>query len=101
MRKSILTVAVVLALASVTELAQAESKARYVGGGRYQCHDRSAECAMVKQNNRRITQDEIDARERKPYRNPDPSFGSHERQWSPPATRSNDRPYNSNREQRR
>lgn len=41
------------------------SKPNYVGGGRYTCYEKTAECALIKQNNRRITQEEIERRDRK------------------------------------
>lgn len=43
------------------------SKPNYVGGGRYVCHDKTVGCALMKQNNRRITQEQIEQTERKRY----------------------------------
>jgi len=43
------------------------SKPNYVGGGRYTCHEDTAGCAIIKQNNRQLTERDIEkARERKP-----------------------------------
>lgn len=37
-----------------------QDKPVYVGNGRYTCHDSSANCARIQQNNRRQTQRQID-----------------------------------------
>lgn len=67
-------VAMVLLGVSACLPASAGDTTTYVGGGRYLCHDKTPECAAVKQNNRHIIQGEIDARQREPYRSPDPTF---------------------------
>lgn len=36
------------------------SELTYVGGGRYTCHDKTAGCAIIKENNRRITQEKTE-----------------------------------------
>jgi hypothetical protein len=41
------------------------SEPHYVGGGRYTCHDKTVGCALIKQNNRRITQEQIEQTDRK------------------------------------
>lgn len=57
------TVAAVL-LSLFTPQANADNTRRsepnYVGGGRYVCHDKTVGCALIKQNNRRITQEQIE-----------------------------------------
>ncbi|WP_323016421.1 hypothetical protein [Castellaniella sp.] len=67
--------------------AEERGSATYVGGGRYTCHDRSAECAIVKQNNRRIDEYEIRERQQRdrPYVNPDPTFSSGSDRWYQPS----------------
>jgi len=52
----------------------ADGGARYVGGGRFVCHDNSASCAMVKQNNKILSRIEREARKPAPYVAPDPTF---------------------------
>lgn len=46
----------------------------YVGGGRYTCYEKTTGCAIVNENNRRITKEEIEANRPEPYHNPDPTF---------------------------
>lgn len=67
MKKRILTQSIRLSIAIAAVLSAAayageheRSKPNYVGGGRYTCHDKTAGCAIIKDNNRRITQEKIE-----------------------------------------
>jgi hypothetical protein len=66
--------------------ASAAADVRYVGGGRYLCNDKSAACAIVKQNNQAQTEREIEARRTHPYVNPDPTFSAPREYWSESTT---------------
>jgi hypothetical protein len=54
--------------AHASEPAHERSHPEYVGGGRYACNEDSAGCAIIKQNNRRITEREIQRADRKSNR---------------------------------
>ena len=41
------------------------SHPKYVGDGHYTCHDKTFGCAMVKENNRRLTQEKIKSANRR------------------------------------
>jgi len=56
------------------------SEPNYVGGGRYTCYEKTVGCAVIKQNNRRITQEEIERRDRNRY---SPSSERRESPWKP------------------
>lgn len=71
MKRTVLLSAMVLAATVV----QARD-INYVGGGRYTCHDSSAACAIIKQNNRVISHMEREAARRPYYVNPDPTFST-------------------------
>ena len=59
-----LSIAIAAALSAAAFAGENErSKPNYVGGGRYTCHDKTAGCAIIKDNNRRITQENIERRD--------------------------------------
>ena len=86
--KMFLTVAITVAsslfMPQAVSQSNGKSKATYVGGGRYVCHDNTAECAMVKQNNRILSKMEREARKPKPYVAPDPTFSGRGQRYSAP-----------------
>jgi|GEM_PF-7087196 len=64
MKQKALTVAMTAVILVLSVPVQAKDKVTYVGGGRYTCTGQSTKCAMIKDNNRRITQEQIESRER-------------------------------------
>lgn len=57
---AILMVAAGQAVAQAKERETKDARATYVGGGRYLCKGSSVDCALIKENNRRITRETIE-----------------------------------------
>ena len=56
MRTRALNKAIAAVLLSICSAVVMAKEPTYVGGGRYTCHDKSAACAIVKQNNKMLSE---------------------------------------------
>ena len=60
-RTSVICLGILLSITGSVQANKGDTgKVTYVGGGRYQCKGDSVGCALIKENNRRITRETIE-----------------------------------------